>query len=93
MGDDVREYLPPSAASCRRSSPTEQGLAGGSPGAVLGAYRTALVVPVAMVLLGAAVSAFGLRAGRRDDPVPAAHDEVSDGLPPWSSSGRGGTRS
>ncbi|WP_447041609.1 MFS transporter [Streptomyces sp. DSM 118878] len=38
----------------------------GSPGAVLDAYRTALVVPVAMVLLGAAVSAFGLRgAGRR----------------------------
>ncbi|WP_307826933.1 MFS transporter [Streptomyces pactum] len=35
--------------------------AGGSPGAVLDAYRTALVVPVAMVVLGAAVSAFGLR--------------------------------
>ncbi|WP_253777760.1 MFS transporter [Goodfellowiella coeruleoviolacea] len=33
----------------------------GSPGAVLDAYRTALVVPVVMVLLGAAVSAFGLR--------------------------------
>lgn len=35
--------------------------ADGSPGAVLDAYRTALVVPVVMVLLGAAVSAFGLR--------------------------------
>ncbi|RKN45089.1 MFS transporter [Streptomyces hoynatensis] len=33
----------------------------GSPDAVLHAYRTALLVPVAMVLLGAAVSAFGLR--------------------------------
>jgi MFS family permease len=36
----------------------------GSPGAALDAYRTALVVPVAMVLLGAAVSAFGLRSAR-----------------------------
>ncbi|WP_030257679.1 MFS transporter [Streptomyces violens] len=33
----------------------------GSPDAVLDAYRTALVVPVVMVLLGAAVSALGLR--------------------------------
>lgn len=33
----------------------------GSPGAQLDAYRTALVVPVVMVLLGAAVAAFGLR--------------------------------
>ncbi|MEV4176435.1 hypothetical protein [Nonomuraea sp. NPDC049709] len=38
--------------------------ADGSPGAVLDAYRTALVVPVIMVLLGAAVSAFGLRSAR-----------------------------
>ncbi|MFF9279194.1 MFS transporter [Streptomyces griseosporeus] len=35
----------------------------GSPAAVLDAYRTALVVPVVMVLLGAAVSAAGLRGG------------------------------
>ncbi|MER6141408.1 MFS transporter [Streptomyces sparsogenes] len=41
--------------------------ADGSPGAVLHAYRTALVVPVAMVLLGAAVSAFGLRGARPAD--------------------------
>ncbi|MEU0071551.1 MFS transporter [Streptomyces sp. NPDC006332] len=38
--------------------------ADGSPGSVLDAYRTALVVPVVMVLLGAAVSAFGLRGAR-----------------------------
>jgi MFS family permease len=60
--------------------------ANGSPDAVLDAYRTALVVPVVMVLLGATVSAFGLRGarpadGRRNDAVPAANDEVSDGLP------------
>ncbi|MFG1966192.1 MFS transporter [Nonomuraea sp. NPDC049028] len=59
--------------------------ADGSPGAVLDAYRTALVVPVVMVLLGAAVSAFGLRnarpAGQRKGAAPAAHDEVSDGVP------------
>ncbi|MFB4273548.1 MFS transporter [Nonomuraea sp. GTA35] len=57
----------------------------GSPGAVLDAYRTALVVPVVMVLLGAAVSAFGLRsarpAGQRKGAAPAARDEVSDGVP------------
>ncbi|MFC7641982.1 MFS transporter [Streptosporangium lutulentum] len=41
--------------------------ADGSPGAVLDAYRTALVVPVVMVLLGAAVSAFGLRDARPAD--------------------------
>ncbi|NSC25538.1 MFS transporter [Streptomyces albus subsp. chlorinus] len=35
-----------------------------SPSAVLDAYRTALVVPVGMVLLGAVVSAFGLRGPR-----------------------------
>ncbi|MDL4816422.1 MFS transporter [Actinomadura opuntiae] len=39
----------------------------GSPEAVLDAYRTALVVPAVMILLGAAVSAFGLRATRPDD--------------------------
>jgi MFS family permease len=58
--------------------------ADGSPGAVLDAYRTALVVPVVMVLLGAAVSAFGLRnarpAGQRKGAAPAARDEVSDGV-------------
>ncbi|MGI5467396.1 MFS transporter [Streptomyces sp. CA-132043] len=53
-----------------------------SPRAVLDAYRTALAVPVAMVLLGAAVSAFGLRGtrptdGPRNGTAPAAHDEVS----------------
>ncbi|MGV4891986.1 MFS transporter [Streptomyces viridosporus] len=57
----------------------------GSPGAVLDAYRTALVVPVVMVLLGAAVSALGLRgtrpAGRRKGAAPAARDEASDGVP------------
>ncbi|MGW5433484.1 hypothetical protein ACWET9_40950 [Streptomyces sp. NPDC004059] len=58
-----------------------------SPGAVLDAYRAALVVPVVMVLLGAAVSAFGLvrRArpadGRRKGAAPAARDEASDGVP------------
>ncbi|WP_258055674.1 MFS transporter [Streptomyces sp. Ru62] len=56
-----------------------------SPGTVLDAYRTALVVPVAMVLLGAAVSAFGLRstriAGQRKSAGPAAGDEVNDGAP------------
>ncbi|MGW5972248.1 MFS transporter [Streptomyces sp. NPDC055186] len=59
--------------------------ADGSPGAVLNAYRTALVVPVVMVLLGAAVSAFGLRstrpAGRRKGAAPAARDEVNGGVP------------
>ncbi|QKV94245.1 hypothetical protein HUT19_22840 [Streptomyces sp. NA02950] len=49
------------------------------------AYRTALVVPVVMVLLGAAVSAFGLRnarlPGQRKGAAPAARDEVSDGVP------------
>jgi MFS family permease len=49
---------------------------GGSPEATLNAYRTALVVPVALVLLGAAVSAFGLRgarpAGQREDAAVAA---------------------
>ncbi|MFF9221971.1 MFS transporter [Streptomyces viridosporus] len=59
--------------------------ADGSPDAVLDAYRTALVVPVVMVLLGAAVSAFGLRSTRtadqRKSAAPAARDEVSDGVP------------
>ena len=59
--------------------------ADGSPGAMLDAYRTALVVPVVMVLLGAAVSAFGLRnarpAGQRKGAASAARDEVSDGVP------------
>ncbi|MFF8002744.1 MFS transporter [Streptomyces sp. NPDC007917] len=60
--------------------------ADGSPGAVLDAYRTALVVPVVMVLLGAAVAALGLRGarpadGRRKAAAPAARDEVSDGVP------------
>ncbi|MEU6890133.1 MFS transporter [Streptomyces viridosporus] len=59
--------------------------ADGSPGAVLDAYRTALVVPVVMVLLGAAVSALGLRGTRPDGrwkgAAPAARDEVSDGVP------------
>ncbi|MEU0603927.1 MFS transporter [Streptomyces sp. NPDC006393] len=58
----------------------------GSPGAVLDAYRAALVVPVVMVLLGAAVSAFGLRGAgpavaRREDTAPAARDEVGDLFP------------
>ncbi|MDT0320613.1 MFS transporter [Streptomyces millisiae] len=44
----------------------------GSPGAVLDAYRTALVVPVVMVLLGAVVSAFGLPAAERRIPVARA---------------------
>ncbi|MBC7272098.1 MAG: MFS transporter, partial [Streptomyces sp.] len=38
-------------------------VADGSPGAVLDAYRAALVVPVVMVLLGTVVCAFGLRGG------------------------------
>ncbi|MEB3960469.1 MFS transporter [Streptomyces kunmingensis] len=37
----------------------------GSPAAALDAYRTALAVPVAMVLLGAALSAFGSREAER----------------------------
>ncbi|MFK4066402.1 MFS transporter [Streptomyces sp. NPDC029674] len=45
--------------------------ADGSPGTVLDAYRTALVVPVVMVLLGAAVSAWGLRAAGPADGAPA----------------------
>lgn len=53
--------------------------------AVLDAYRTALVVPVAMVLLGAAVPAFGLRsarpAGQRKGAAPATRYEVNDGVP------------
>ncbi|WP_153449885.1 MFS transporter [Streptomyces smaragdinus] len=36
----------------------------GSPGEVLAAYRTALLVPVAMTVVGAAVSAVGLRTPR-----------------------------
>ncbi|WP_413804766.1 hypothetical protein [Streptomyces sp. OE57] len=54
---------------------------------MLDAYRTALVVPVVMAPLGAAVSAFGLRNARRQAPgqqkgaAPAARDEVSDGAP------------
>ncbi|MGX1128019.1 MFS family permease [Streptomyces glaucescens] len=60
--------------------------ADGSPGAALDAYRTALIVPVVMVLLGAAVSAFGLRGAgpahsRRNDVAPAARDEVSGSVP------------
>ncbi|MEO3749331.1 MFS transporter [Streptomyces sp. B6B3] len=60
--------------------------ADGSPGAVLDAYRTALVVPVVMVLLGAAVSAFGLRdtgrpGGRLRGAAPVARHEVGDGVP------------
>jgi MFS family permease len=60
--------------------------ADGSPDAVLAAYRTALVVPAAMVLLGAAVSAFGLRSarpagGRRKGAAPTARDEAGDGVP------------
>lgn len=55
----------------------------GSPGAVLDAYRAALVVPVVMVVLGAAVSAFGLRgtgpAARRGDPAATARDESGGG--------------
>ncbi|MGV9273224.1 MFS transporter [Streptomyces griseosporeus] len=42
----------------------------GSPAAVLDAYRTALAVPVVMVLLGAAVSAAGLRGGSRRPRSP-----------------------
>jgi MFS family permease len=57
----------------------------GSPGAELDAYRTALVVPVALALLGATVSAFGLRgarpAGRRKDAGPAARYRADDGVP------------
>ncbi|MGW0133553.1 MFS transporter [Streptomyces sp. NPDC003299] len=54
----------------------------GSPDAVSDAYRTALIVPVVMVLLGAAVAAFGLRtagpARRRKSAAPAAHDKACD---------------
>ncbi|WSQ09362.1 hypothetical protein OG604_17170 [Streptomyces sp. NBC_01231] len=59
--------------------------ADGSPGAVLDAYRTALAVPVVTVVLGAALSAFGLRGARpadqREGASPPARDEVSDGVP------------
>jgi predicted MFS family arabinose efflux permease len=57
----------------------------GSPGAELDAYRTALVVPVALALLGATVSAFGPRgarpAGRRKDAEPSARYKANDGVP------------
>ncbi|WP_346434011.1 MFS transporter [Nonomuraea composti] len=50
--------------------------ADGSPAGALAAYRTALVVPVVMVVVGAVISAFGLRtaapAGRRERAEPAA---------------------
>ncbi|MEU3529269.1 MFS transporter [Streptomyces sp. NPDC038707] len=52
--------------------------ADGSPGAVLDAYRTALVVPVAMVLLGAAVSASGLRGTRPAGGGKGASPEAGD---------------
>ncbi|MET7543132.1 hypothetical protein [Streptomyces sp. NPDC005349] len=60
--------------------------ADGSRVVVLDVYRTALVVPVVMVLLAAVVSAFGLRGagpadGRRKGAAPTARDEVSDGAP------------
>ncbi|MFI5674400.1 hypothetical protein [Streptomyces cellulosae] len=50
---------------------------------MLDTHRTALVVPVVMVLQGVAVSAFGLRGarpadGRRKGPAAAARDEVGD---------------
>ncbi|WP_326559930.1 MFS transporter [Micromonospora sp. NBC_01796] len=48
----------------------------GSPGAALDALRSALLVPLALVVLGAAITAFGLRSGRSTGtagtiPVPA----------------------
>ncbi|MFI8073995.1 MFS transporter [Streptomyces sp. NPDC086033] len=60
--------------------------ADGSPRAVLDAYRTALVVPVVMVVLGAVLSSFGLRGarpadGQRKEASPAARNEASDGVP------------
>ncbi|MGK5553860.1 MFS transporter [Actinomadura kijaniata] len=55
--------------------------AGGSPDAALAAYRTALAVPVVMVLLGTVVCAFGLRTPRSTDrpeaTAPAARDELA----------------
>ncbi|RCG17696.1 MFS transporter [Streptomyces reniochalinae] len=58
----------------------------GSPDAVLDAYRTSLVVPVVMVLLGAAVSALGLRNGarrtaRHEAAAPVTRDGADDGSP------------
>jgi MFS family permease len=60
--------------------------AGGSPGAVLDAYRSALVVPAVMVLLGAAISVFGLRGassagGRGEAAAYAARDEAGADVP------------
>ncbi|MEV4628129.1 MFS transporter [Micromonospora sp. NPDC049523] len=45
-----------------------------SPGATLDALRAALLVPLVLVVLGAAITAFGLRSGRSTgtaEPVPA----------------------
>jgi MFS family permease len=56
--------------------------ADGAAGAAPAAYRTALVVPVVMVLLGAVLSAFGLRgAGPADGPREGAAPAARDGVP------------
>ncbi|WP_346092213.1 MFS transporter [Streptomyces olivaceiscleroticus] len=57
----------------------------GSSGGVLDAYRTALVVPVVMVLLGAVVAGLGLRGarsvgGRRQGVPPVARNGVGGGV-------------
>ncbi|GAA2898517.1 MFS transporter [Streptomyces mexicanus] len=56
--------------------------ADGAAGAAPAAYRTALVVPVLMVLLGAALCAFGLRgAGPADGPREGGAPAARDGIP------------
>ncbi|MFD0318625.1 MFS transporter [Streptomyces flavalbus] len=61
----------------------------GSPGAVLDAYRTALVVPVVMVALGAVVSAFGLPGRPTNRPTRRAQGEGGDST---EGAGRGETQ-
>lgn len=68
----------------------------GTPGAVLAAYRAALVVPVVMVAVGALVTALGLRKARtkrrprptvpvaRPEPAPAPSSAAPSGTRPRS---------
>ncbi|MFG2027361.1 MFS transporter [Streptomyces sp. NPDC048825] len=51
---------------------------GSDPGSTLSAFRTALIVPVAMVTLGALISSFGLRGGRGRRVAGATAEASSD---------------
>lgn len=48
---------------------------GSDPESTLSAFRTALIVPVAMVTLGALISSFGLRGGRGRQVAGATAEE------------------